>query len=54
MRVNNELWSAGNAILSIAEELAEAKYGKDYYDLTEAEQSALYEQAMQVWREEQQ
>jgi hypothetical protein len=38
----------------IAEELAEAKYdGKDYYDLTNEQQTAVYEQAMQVWRDQQ-
>ena len=37
----------------IAEELAEAKYEKDYYELSDEEQTALYEQAMQVWRDQQ-
>jgi hypothetical protein len=37
----------------VAEELAEAKYEKDYYELSNEEQTTLYEQAMQVWRDQQ-
>lgn len=37
----------------IAEELAEAKYEKDYYELTDEQQTELYAQAMQVWRDQQ-
>ena len=36
----------------LAEELAEAKYGKDYYDLSDEQQTEVYEQAMQAYHDQ--
>lgn len=52
MRINNALWTAGNEIQSLAEELAEAKFQTDFADLPEEVRLTIYEQAVQVYREQ--
>lgn len=36
----------------LAEELAEVKFNKDFYDLTDEQQSEVYEQAIKVYHDQ--